>query len=162
MLPPSPSINVGHNLDPSTPTDQHWLWGKGVSYFLSLSQILCTWLSEFWLKIYYFVKSVKSLLLSRGGSNCVWALPKTIKITFYDMNHLTPLWPPRSHGGWLSHWNIKFLNYCYFHVIEWSLLLLRGDSNWVWAHRNNTLWSEPPDPTQTPTVAWGVTITPNF
>ena len=105
--PPSPNINVGHNLESRTPTDQHWLWGEGFSYFLSLSQILCTWLSEFWLKICYFVESVQSLLLLRGGSNQVWAWPKTIKITFYDMNHLTPLWPPRSHGGSPSLWNLS-------------------------------------------------------
>ena len=106
-VPPSPNINVGHNLESRTPTDQHWLWGEGFSDFLSLSQILCTWLSEFWLKICYFVESVKSLLLLRGGSNQVWAWPKTIKITFYDMNHLTPLWPPRSHGGSPSLWNLS-------------------------------------------------------
>ena len=106
-VPPSPNINVGHNLESRTPTDQHWLWGEGFSYFLSLSQILCTWLSEFWLKICYFVESVKNLLLLRGGSNQVWAWPKTIKTTFYDMNHLTPLWPPRSHGGSPSLWNLS-------------------------------------------------------
>ena len=104
-LPPSPSINVGHNLESRSLTDQHWLWGEGFSYFLSLSQILCTWLSEFWLKICYFVESVKSLPLLRGGSNWVWALSKAIKITFRDMNHLTPLWPPGSHGGWPSYEN---------------------------------------------------------
>ena len=70
-------------------------------------KITKTQTSEFWLKICYFVESVKSLLLLRGGSNQVWAWPKTIKITFYDMNHLTPLWPPRSHGGSPSLWNLS-------------------------------------------------------
>ena len=66
---PPPMINVGHNLESRTPADQHWLWGEGFSHFLSLSQILCTWLSEFWLKNWYFVKSVQSLLVLWWGSN---------------------------------------------------------------------------------------------
>ena len=125
-VPPSPNINVGHNLESRTPTDQHWLWGEGFSCFLSLSQILCTWLSEFWLKICYFVESVKNLLLLRGGSNQVWAWPKTIKTTFYDMNHLTPLWPPRSHGGSPSLWNLSLLPIFDFSGQNWHISGVRG------------------------------------
>ena len=97
--PPPPSINVGHIRGPGHPTTNIDNGGRGFSFFHQLSQIFCTWLSEFWPKSWYFAKSNKGLLMPRFRWNLLCAWSKSMKTTFYDVNHLTRSWPPLDPWG---------------------------------------------------------------
>ena len=98
LLPPPPTSMLVMYRSPGHPTTNIDDGGRGFQFFICLSQILCTWLSEFWLKNCYLVKSPGLLLIRWDDSNLACALSKSMKTVFYEVTYLTLFWPP--FGPW--------------------------------------------------------------
>ena len=107
-------------------------------------------------------KSVKGVLMLRGGSYFVFTWSKAIKTILYEVTHMTLLWLPFSSWGFAPTLSPIFM---YWQKVPSCIVCKsRSDASrkfifriyMVNGHKNNILWGHLPDPTMTPIWLMGV------